>query len=58
MVPRRVLDYVNELSTGDHVILFYEAPKYEREVLFTFLKEGLRMGEEAIYIRTSPQPVR
>jgi len=50
MVPRRVLDYVNKLSTGDHVVLFYEDPEYEREVLFTFLKEGLRRGEEAVYI--------
>jgi len=50
MVPRKVLDYVNKLSTGDHVVLFYEEPEYEREVLFTFLREGLRRGEEAVYI--------
>jgi len=34
---------------GDHIVLFYEAPEFKHEVLFTCLKSGLEKGITALY---------
>jgi len=46
----KTLDYVRDLETGSHGIVFYENPYEKREVLFNFLQAGLQRGEGAIYV--------
>ena len=54
MQPRlnldKTLDYVRDLETGNHGIVFYRNPHEKREVLFNFLQSGFQKGEGAICI--------
>ena len=46
----KTLDYVRDLKTGDHGIVFYRSPNEKHEVLFNFLQAGIQKGEGAIYV--------
>ncbi|MCW4033137.1 MAG: MEDS domain-containing protein [Candidatus Bathyarchaeota archaeon] len=50
MIESEVLDFVRKMKARDHVILFYTNRKDKQNVLFTFLKTGLDIGEASIYI--------
>jgi len=51
-----LLDFVRQMKTRDHVILFYSKPEDKREVLFTYLKTGLDGGEAAAYVAAQETP--
>ncbi len=51
-----VLDFVEQMKTSDHVILFYSNPEDKHQVLFTFLKAGLDKGEAAAYVASQETP--
>jgi hypothetical protein len=46
----KTLDYVRDLETGNHGIVFYGSPNEKHEVLFNFLQAGFQKGEGAIYV--------
>ena len=54
MQPRsnldKTLDYVRNLETGSHGIVFYKNPHEKRELLFNFLQAGVQKGEGAVYV--------
>lgn len=47
---RKVASFVKNMKPTDHAILFYSEREMKRQVLFTYLKEGLENGEAAAYI--------
>ena len=46
----KTLDYVRDLETGSHGIVFYKNPHEKHEVLFNFLQAGVQKGEGAVYV--------
>jgi hypothetical protein len=46
----KTLDYVRDLETGSHGVVFYKNPHEKREVLFNFLQAGVQKGEGAVYV--------
>jgi hypothetical protein len=46
----KTLDYVRDLETGSHGIVFYKNPHEKREVLFNFLQAGFQKGEGMICV--------
>jgi hypothetical protein len=46
----KTLDYVRDLETGNHGIVFYRSPNEKHEVLFNFLQAGFQKGEGAVYV--------
>jgi len=55
-----VLDFVKGLKATDHVVLFYNNAKDCRQVLFTYLKDGIDKGEAAVYVagQETPEKIR
>jgi len=45
-----ILEFVKTMRAKDHAILFYASQRDKRDVLFTYLKAGLDVGEAAIYV--------
>lgn len=60
MVNEQILDYVKNLSPGDHAILLYESIEDKDQVLFNYIKAGLDRGEAAVYVtaQVSSEQVR
>lgn len=50
------LRYVDLLEQKQHILLLYEDPDYARLIEFRFIKNGLVMGENCLYV-TSEDPV-
>lgn len=50
------LRYVDLLEHKQHILLLYEDPNYARLIEFRFIKNGLAMGENCLYV-TSEDPV-
>ena len=46
----KTLDYVRDLDTGSHGIVFYKTPYEKREVLFNFLQAGFKKGEGMVCV--------
>ena len=46
----KTLDYVRDLESGSHGIVFYKDPLEKHEVLFNFLQTGIQKGEGAVYV--------
>jgi hypothetical protein len=44
------LQFINQLETGDHIVLFYEEPEYARMLTFHYLKTGLMNGDRCVYL--------
>jgi len=51
-----VLNYLQNLTIGDHAVLFYETPDEKQQCLFTFLRGGLERGEVAVYVAGEEPP--
>ena len=56
MAKNEVLDFVEQMKTTDHVVLFYSKPEDKHQVLFTYLKTGLDKGEAAAYVVAQETP--
>lgn len=53
---RKVTEFVKNMKPTDHAILFYSEPEMKRQLLFDYLKEGLKNGEAAAYIASQETP--
>jgi hypothetical protein len=51
-----ILDFVGQMKTKDHVILFYSDPEGKHQILFTHLKAGLENGEATAYVAGDETP--
>jgi hypothetical protein len=50
MGKSEILEFVKNMRAKDHAILFYADQQYKCDVLFTYVKAGLDLGEAAVYI--------
>lgn len=48
--------FIREAPTSSHMVLIYGDPEEMREVVFTFIKDGLEKGEAAIYLSGDEGP--
>jgi len=55
-----LVELVKNMKPTEHVILLYSNSKEKHDILFTYLKAGLEMGEAAAYVagEQSPEEVR
>jgi hypothetical protein len=53
---KQVLEFVKNMKSRDHVVLFYTSPEDKNQVLFTYLKAGLERKEAAAYIASQQSP--
>ena len=51
-----VKKFAKGMKPQDHVILFYSSPIMKRELLFSFLKDGLENGEAVTYVTSQETP--
>jgi hypothetical protein len=50
MGKSEILEFVKNMRAKDHAILFYADQQDKCDVLFTYVKAGLDLGEAAVYI--------
>ena len=50
------VNFSKEMKPTEHVILFYSEPELKRQLLFSYLKEGLDKGEAATYVASQETP--
>jgi hypothetical protein len=50
MGKSEILEFVKNMRAKDHAILFYAGHQDKRDVLFTYVKAGLDLGEAVIYV--------
>ena len=54
--PNEIMNVVDKLDSGDHVVLFHENSEYARTIEFRFLNEGLKRGEYCVYSTVFDEP--
>lgn len=55
-VPEKLIDYVEQLRPRNHLTLVYDSPEAKYNVLFNYLKAGLRKSEAAVYVASEESP--
>ena len=50
------VNFSKEMKPTEHVILFYSKPELKRQLLFSYLMEGLDKGEAAAYVASQETP--
>ena len=43
-------EFVKDIGSGRHFVLFYENAEYSRSICFAFLKDGLEKDEHVFYL--------
>ncbi len=51
-----ILSFVIGMKPSDHAIMFYRDQDEKHQVLFTYLREGLKRGEAAAYVAADESP--
>jgi len=49
-LSQEISNFIEEIKTRDHLILFYDTEERKRSVLFPYLKDGLLNNKGVIYI--------
>ncbi len=55
-VPEKLIDYMEGLRPTNHLIFVYQTPEAKYNVLFNYLRAGLKKGEAAVYVTSEESP--
>jgi hypothetical protein len=55
-LSQEISNFIEEIKTRDHLILFYDTEERKRSVLFPYLKDGLLNNKGVIYICSDETP--
>ena len=55
-VPEKMISFMEELRSTNHLIFVYDSPEAKYTVLFNYLKVGLDNGEAGVYVAAEENP--
>ncbi len=56
MISTEVDNFIHDIDTTDHVLLFYDTQESKRRILYRYLAEGLKQGKGIVFVHSEETP--